>query len=159
MKRVAVVLTASLALALAACTVEKPVEVSAPRAEVKDVEVSSDDGAGSDQHKGSADRLGVSPGPVALSVATQDERSAVEAVPGEEVRPATPANGVRDESVRDAKEAAEEAARKIVDVTVGAANKIKEVSLGAVQAVRDTANRSNDESAAEELAANDERAD
>jgi len=110
----------------------------------------------------SAPRVGqeaISPAPVALSDATHNEQPVVETAPGDDVRPATVANGVRDESVRDAKEAAEEAARKIVDVTVGAANKIKEVSLGAVQAVRDTANRSNDESAAEELAANDERAD
>jgi len=152
MKRVAVVLTASLALALVACAVERPVDASASRAEVN-VDT------GSNQRAESTGQEGISPGLVALSDAMHNEQPAAETAPGDDVRPATVANGVRDESSRDAKEAAEEAARKIVDVTVGAANKIKEVSLGAVQAVRDTANRSNDESAAEELAANDERTD
>lgn len=159
MKRVAVILTASLALILAACAVEKPVEVSASRAEVKEGEVSSNDDVGSNRRDEIAAPAGVSPVSVAMSDTAKNEQAAVESAPEGAAQAVTVKNGVSDESVRDAKEAAEEAARKIVDATLEAANMIKEVGLGAVQSVRESANRSNSETGSEELAAKDERVD
>ncbi|MGL1833596.1 hypothetical protein ACKVEX_08315 [Rhodocyclaceae bacterium SMB388] len=159
MRRGAVILAASISLALGACTMDKSSELA------------GQSGVQTDERTASSIDNGVRLPPVtkdsshdsttaSTSAGAQLADANVEQTSGK-IEDSTAGsepvsvdgNSGNDGGVRDAKEAAEEAARKILDATLGAANKIKEVGLGAVQSVRDSSTRSKDEQESDELAA------
>lgn len=160
MRRGAVILAASIGLALGACTMDRSSELAAQSGVQTDERTASSAAEG-----GSLPRItkgsGDDSAPASTTAGAQAAGATVAQAPAK-IEDSTPGaqalavegNASTDDGVRDAKEAAEDAARKILDATLGAASKIKEVGLGAVQSVRDSSTRSSDEQGSDELAAN-----
>jgi hypothetical protein len=160
MRRGAVILAASIGLALGACTMDKSSELAGQSGVQTDERTASsaEEGGGvpritKDSGHDSATASTTAGARAAEATVAQAPAKIEDSTPGAQAL-AVDGKAGTDDGVRDAKEAAEEAARKILDATLGAASKIKEVGLGAVQSGRDSSARSSGEQESDELAAN-----